>query len=147
MNRAIRVVMVDEDEDILEATHEALRQHGYCVDGYGDAAAAAVTLSSGPDADVLLLDCLIGQGGGTELFHSLAHQKSGPAVVLFSAATRVLRELGSQAAGVVEKPCGVDELLRVIDRVAFERCLGRAPKGLAKISARADLVGIAPQAA
>ncbi len=117
-----KVVIVDDDEDMLEELRETMDMNGYDVETVREAAAAAQVIErSRPD--VVLLDLRMQRKGGLEIAAELSRNPdtSGIPVVVMTAICSPeelerLRDLGV-VAGVVTKPFAISEIVTKVEEV------------------------------
>jgi two-component system KDP operon response regulator KdpE len=118
-----RVLVVDDEVQILRALRTGLRAAGYTVDvaETGEAALAEAALQP-PEA--VILDLVLPDRSGTEVCRELRKWSSAPVIVL-SAVGEEREKVAALDAGAddyVTKPVGIDELLArlraVLRRVA-----------------------------
>lgn len=110
----VTVLIVDDEEDIREAVSEALSNEGYEVHGAGDGA-QALEAARELRPSLVLLDLMMPGMNGWEF---CAAQRNDPEisripVVVVSALGRVN---GLDAAGFIEKPFDLTELLNAVKR-------------------------------
>ena len=119
--RPRRVLVVDDDGEILELTRMILRDGGYEVRTQGSGEAALrETRRWGPD--LILLDINMPQINGLEF---LGHAKANPTfarvpVVIVSTEGKdddILRGLKAGAAAYIKKPFQREQLIQVIGRL------------------------------
>ena len=108
----VSVLVVDDESDIREAVAEVLADEGYVVHGASDGAEALRTARA-VHPSIVLLDLMMPGMNGWEF---RAAQKDDPTiqdipVVVLSALGRVS---GMDAAGFIQKPFDLEELLSVI---------------------------------
>ena len=111
MNRQ-RVLVVDDEPQILRALRTALRAAGYDVDT-AETAEGALTSAGLHPPDVLILDLVLPDGTGTEVTREVRKWSSAPVIVL-SAVGEEREKVAALDAGAddyVTKPIGIDELL------------------------------------
>ncbi len=114
------ILLVENEPIIGTLTTEALRQRGHRVVLAETIAKASADLAQ-RSFDVILLDLQVGDERGEDLILSLrAVGHPMPSVVVVSARPTLLiqtavNEIG--AAAYVQKPCAVDEIQAVLDRV------------------------------
>jgi signal transduction histidine kinase len=118
-----RVLLVDDDPEILEATGQVLREWGYAVDAAGDGA-TALALARKARPDLMLIDLMMPVMDGWVLIERLREEKVAPdvPVVVFSA-DRELRS-GMQKPKVdasLRKPFELEELQEVVERLVGPR--------------------------
>lgn len=118
----LRCLIVDDNEEFLDAACNLLRRERLEIVGVASTADEAVRLSAELQPDVALVDVYLGPESGVELARRLAVDHGGPcpAVILISTySERDLAEViaGSPAAGFVSK-CS-------LSRAAIHAALGR----------------------
>ena len=121
-----RVLVVDDEPQILRALQLKLRGAGYAVDTAATAADALAAAAARPP-DAVILDLLLPDGRGTDVAAELRTWTSAPILVL-SAVGEEAEKVAALDAGAddyVTKPFGVDELLARL-RAALRRT---APSG------------------
>jgi DNA-binding NarL/FixJ family response regulator len=102
----LRVLLVDDNQDFLNAAERLLAAEGLTVVATATNAADAISLSRSLRPDVALVDIKLGQESGIELSRRLAEGSVAPRVVLISThAEEDFRDLieASPAAGFVAK--------------------------------------------
>src|SRR5438132_4033309 len=117
-NRA-RVLLVDDDPEILEATGQVLREWGYAVDEARDGQ-TALSLARGARPDLMLVDLMMPVMDGWTLISKLRDEKvaENVPVVVFSAdrdAREKAKKLSADAA--LRKPFELEELQDVVERL------------------------------
>jgi len=114
-----RVLLVDDDPEILEATGQILREWGYVVDEARDGQ-VALSLARTARPDLMLIDLMMPVMDGWTLIGRLREEKvaEGVPLVVFSA-DRDTREKARQldAAASLRKPFELDELQAVVERL------------------------------
>ncbi|HEY6908420.1 MAG TPA: ATP-binding protein [Myxococcales bacterium] len=114
-----RVLLVDDDAEILDATGRVLRDWGYEVDAAADGV-TALSLARGTRHDLVLVDLMMPVMDGWALIHKLREENllHGVPVVVFSA-HRELREKAKQLDpdATLRKPFELDELQGVMERL------------------------------
>lgn len=110
------VLVVDDERDIREAVSEVLADEGYEVLGAGDGAEALSKLRAFHPS-VVLLDLMMPGMNGWEFREAQRHdpEVSKIPVIVLSALGRAA---GIDAAGFIQKPFGLDELLTAVRRHA-----------------------------
>jgi CheY-like chemotaxis protein/anti-sigma regulatory factor (Ser/Thr protein kinase) len=114
-----RVLLVDDDPEILEATAQVLREWGYTVDQAGDAQ-TALALARNAKPDLMIIDLMMPVIDGWTLIRRLREEKVAADVplVVFSADREVpdkARNLLADAA--LRKPFELEELQEVVERL------------------------------
>jgi two-component system, OmpR family, KDP operon response regulator KdpE len=118
---ARRILVVDDEPQILRALETSLRAAGYEVDTAADAAGALMAAGSHPP-DAVILDLVLPDGTGTELAKRLREWTSAP-IILLSVVGDDREKVAALDAGAddyVTKPFSVDELLARL-RAALRR--------------------------
>jgi len=107
-----RVLVVDDEQQILRALRTSLRAAGYEVDTADTAATALATAALRPP-EAVILDLVLPDGNGTDVTRELRSWSSAPVIVL-SAVGEEREKVAALDAGAddyVTKPVGIDELL------------------------------------
>ncbi len=121
----MRVLVVDDDEQIRSLLRRVLSVEGYDVDMAGDAAAAAEARAANPP-DLVLLDVLLPGQDGRDLLAELRQSSDVPVILLTGLGNEADRILGLKlgADDYVVKPFSPGELVARIQSVL--RRSGRA---------------------
>jgi two-component system KDP operon response regulator KdpE len=107
-----RVLVVDDEQQILRALRTSLRAAGYEVDTADTAERALATAALRPP-EAVILDLVLPDGTGTDVCRELRTWSSAPVIVL-SAVGEEREKVAALDAGAddyVTKPVGIDELL------------------------------------
>ena len=107
-----RVLVVDDEPQILRALRTGLRAAGYEVDTAETVEGALAAAGLHPP-DALILDLVLPDGTGTEVTRELRKWSTAPVIVL-SAVGEEREKVAALDAGAddyVTKPIGIDELL------------------------------------
>ena len=121
-----RVLVVDDEPQILRALQTNLKGAGYDVDTAATAEEALAVAAMRPP-DAVILDLVLPDGRGTDVCRELRRWSSAP-VLLLSVVGEEQEKVAALDAGAddyVEKPFGIDELLARL-RAALRRA---APSG------------------
>src|SRR5262249_44034806 len=116
---AARILVVDDEPEIVRAVRRNLAGHGYDVTAAGSGAAALAALAQRP-VDVVLLDLGLPDVDGLEVLRQVRGRGSTPIIVL-SARHREVDKVEALTLGAddyLSKPFGMDELTARI-RVAL----------------------------
>jgi two-component system, OmpR family, KDP operon response regulator KdpE len=107
-----RVLVVDDEPQILRALRATLRGAGYDVQTADTAEAALVAAAAHPP-EAVILDLVLPDGNGTEVARELRTWTSAPIIVLSAVGEehQKIEALDAGADDYVTKPFGVDELL------------------------------------
>jgi two-component system KDP operon response regulator KdpE len=109
---APRVLVVDDEQQILRALRTSLRGAGYEVDTAASAEEALTSAALRPP-DAVILDLVLPDGSGIDVCRELRSWSSTP-VILLSAVGEERAKVAALDAGAddyVTKPVGIDELL------------------------------------
>jgi two-component system, OmpR family, KDP operon response regulator KdpE len=123
-----RVLVVDDEPQILRALGTMLRGAGYTVDTAATAEAALAAAAAQPPAAVIL-DLVLPDGRGTDITRELRTWTDAPVIVL-SAVGEEREKIAALDAGAddyVTKPFSVDELLARLRAVLRRRAPEMGP--------------------
>ena len=134
-----RVLVVDDEPQILKALQTGLRGAGYDVDT-ATTGAQALTAAAVQPPDAVILDLVLPDGRGTEVCRELRTWSSVPVIVLSAVGdeSEKVAALDAGADDYVTKPFGLDELLARL-RAALRRVDGAAEPVFAVGELRVDL--------
>ena len=131
-----RVLVVDDEPQILRALRATLRGAGYTVDAAATAGEALTAAAAHPP-EAVILDLVLPDGNGTDVCRELRAWSDAPVIVL-SAVGEERQKIAALDAGAddyVTKPFSVDELLARLRAVlrrrradAGARAQGRRPR-------------------
>jgi two-component system, OmpR family, KDP operon response regulator KdpE len=121
-----RILVVDDEPQILKALQTGLRGAGYDVDT-ATTGAQALTAAAVQPPDAVILDLVLPDGRGTEVCRELRTWSSVPVIVLSAVGdeSEKVAALDAGADDYVTKPFGLDELLARL-RAALRRVDGAA---------------------
>ncbi len=115
---SFRVLIVDDDPQVRNATTRLLERAGHRVESFAAAHAALAALRVDPTrADVVLTDLTMPEMNGLELIEQLRAVGGAPPVVMTSGYLDVATTARAQALGVVallDKPVDAETLLRTL---------------------------------
>jgi two-component system KDP operon response regulator KdpE len=116
-----RVLVVDDEPQILRALRTSLHGAGYEVETAETAEAALAALAANPP-DAVVLDLVLPDGSGTAVCRELRTWSSAPVIVLsvIGDEAEKVAALDAGADDYVTKPFGIDELLARL-RAALRR--------------------------
>ena len=116
-----RILVVDDEPQIVRALQMKLRSEGYEVDTAGTAAEALSTAAARPP-EAIILDLLLPDGRGTDVCRELRQWSAAPILVLSAIGdeSEKIAALDAGADDYVTKPFSVDELLARL-RAALRR--------------------------
>jgi two-component system KDP operon response regulator KdpE len=150
-----RILVVDDEQQILRALRTSLRGAGYEVET-ADTAEGAIAAAAMRPPEAIILDLVLPDGNGIDVSRELRTWSSAPIIVL-SAVGEERQKVAALDAGAddyVTKPVGIDELLARL-RAALRRTtadaqpvieIGDLVVDLAKraVSVAGDLVHLTP---
>ena len=107
-----RVLVVDDEPQILRALRTSLRAAGYEVETAETAEAALAEAAMRPP-DAVILDLVLPDGSGTDVCRELRTWTAAPVIVLSAVGdeSEKVAALDAGADDYVTKPVGIDELL------------------------------------
>ena len=107
-----RVLVVDDEPQILRALSTSLRAAGYEVETAATAEAALAQAAMRPP-DALIIDLVLPDGSGTDVCREIRTWSSAPVIVLSAVGDEreKVAALDAGADDYVTKPVGLDELL------------------------------------
>jgi two-component system KDP operon response regulator KdpE len=116
-----RVLVVDDEQQILRALRTSLRAAGYEVDT-AETAEGALAAAAMRRPDAVILDLMLPDGSGTDVARELRTWSSAPVIVLSAVGdeSEKVAALDAGADDYVTKPVGIDELLARL-RAALRR--------------------------
>jgi two-component system KDP operon response regulator KdpE len=117
-----RVLVVDDEPQILRALRTTLRGAGYTVDSAATAGEALTAAAAHPP-EAVILDLVLPDGNGTDVCRELRSWSDAPVIVL-SAVGEERQKIAALDAGAddyVTKPFSVDELLARLRAVLRRR--------------------------
>jgi two-component system response regulator RegX3 len=125
-----RVLVADDEPDIVAPLSYALRRAGYEVDAVGDGE-AALNAARASSYDVVVLDVMMPKLSGTEVCRRLRAESAVPIIMLTAKDAEVERVVGLElgADDYVTKPFSVRELISRVGAVLRRRELDRASVG------------------
>lgn len=120
---ACRILVVDDDAGIREALRELLELRGHRVDEAADGA-MALRLAEAGKHDIVILDIGLPAVDGFEVAERLSSLPGASPFIIglsgFAQDKDFVRARHGGFDAYLTKPAGIDELLRLIDRVAAE---------------------------
>ncbi|GAB1693565.1 hypothetical protein KRM28CT15_53680 [Krasilnikovia sp. M28-CT-15] len=111
-----RILVVDDDPDVRQATTRILRRHGYEVTAAPDGYTALEHLSQNP-CDLLLTDIVMPGMSGYQLAESTLRDHPNTLIMLISGAsedTSTTRRLRTDGVPMIYKPFTAEELLQAV---------------------------------
>ncbi|HVX79389.1 MAG TPA: ATP-binding protein [Bradyrhizobium sp.] len=124
--QGISVLMVEDNADVGAFAMHALAELGYATTLVGNAAEALAALSENAGRfDVVFTDVVMPGMSGIDLAQEIRRRHFDLPVVLTSGYSQVLSQHGSYGFELLQKPYSVDQLTRVLHKVARWRVLKR----------------------
>lgn len=120
-----RILVIDNDQDILEAIDAALSMENYCVET-SPIVEDIFQMIQDKNPDLILIDYLLYGINGGELCHMIKSEPSTShlPVIIFSGYPRVIQSLGTyQCDAFISKPFDLDNFVAVI-----KECLAKGVK-------------------
>ncbi len=127
---SVRILLADDERDILEPVSYALRQEGFEIDCVEDGEAALEAARSG-SYDLLLLDVMMPKLSGTDVCRTVRAESDLPIIMLTAKDSELDRVLGLElgADDYVAKPFSMAELTSRVRALLRRRELDRAATG------------------
>jgi signal transduction histidine kinase len=116
---AARLLVVDDEENIVLTISEVLRLEGYDVDVASSGSEAVGLLDSGADYDLILTDLHMDEGDGLSLLEDVRARAPLTIVVVltgFAAVESAIAALRHGAYDYLTKPCIIAELTHTVSR-------------------------------
>ena len=122
MSEPMKVLMVEDEEDIALIVRYLLERNGFAVEHLADGRAGLERIQAGPAPDLVLMDFMLPFRDGLELverLRALPDWKSVPVLMLTAKAREadIVRALEIGADDYVTKPFQPEELLARIRRL------------------------------
>jgi two-component system, OmpR family, KDP operon response regulator KdpE len=123
-----RVLVVDDEPQILRALRTTLRAAGYDVDTAETVATALAAAAASPP-EAVILDLVLPDGDGTVVCRELRRWSDAPVIVLSAVGEerQKIEALDAGADDYVTKPFSVDELLARLRAVLRRRAPSQEP--------------------
>jgi DNA-binding response OmpR family regulator len=131
---SVRVLLVDDEQDILDPVRYALEQEGFDVTPTGEGKTALVLVRS-QHFDVVILDIVLPDMSGIDVCRTLRTESDVPIVMLTARDAEVDRVLGLElgADDYVTKPFSTAELVSRIRAILRRRELDREPRSRSEL--------------
>jgi two-component system OmpR family response regulator len=126
----MRILIVEDEPDLLRGLAKALREEGYAVDTAPDGEEGLFKAAE-TAYDAIVLDVMLPKLNGFEMLEKLREKKRTP-VLMLTARNRTpdrVRGLDSGADDYLAKPFDLDELLARL-RALIRRCVGVATNAI-----------------
>jgi DNA-binding response OmpR family regulator len=125
-----RVLVVNDDPDVLESMRDVLELEGAKVETAASCAEADLALARGFEPDVAVIDLRVGRGeSGREYAGRLRANPAtaGIPIVIMSGDVHALRRVAHLADATLEKPFEVDDLYAVLSSMCREHAARAEP--------------------
>lgn len=123
MEAAVRILLVDDDDDVRDYTAQVLEEAGYAVCTAAQADEAEMLLRTGEAIDLLITDIVMPGRNGVELAR-VCHRAQPDAKVLFTTGyTRHIAPDLLADSEILDKPYQRDALLHAVRHVLGARAL------------------------
>jgi len=121
----MRILVVEDQPDLLRNLAKTLREDGYAVDTAADGR-DGLAKAEDSDYDAIVLDVMLPRMDGWELLRRLREKKKTPVLMLTArdAVPDRIRGLDTGADDYLTKPCDLDELLARL-RALIRRSAGQ----------------------
>jgi PAS domain S-box-containing protein len=118
----LRVLLVEDDEDVAALTEEMLRHLGHTVVRVASAAMALAAIADSTAPDLVLTDVVMPGGqDGLDLARRLMTDRPGLPILLCSGFSGAPLRVAAAGLPLLRKPFGLDELRRALTRAAETR--------------------------
>jgi two-component system, NtrC family, response regulator HydG len=125
MQRQARILVVDDNKDLLNTFALILKRKGYIVDTAEDGLAALEKFQAGR-FDVVLMDVIMPRLNGIETLHKMHEINPGVKVILMTAyceEDQLQKVLDEGAYGALYKPVNIARLMELIGEVTKDPCI------------------------
>lgn len=125
MSREIKILVVDDDEDICEYVELLLSQNGYAVDTLTDSTRAIDKIKAN-EYHVVVLDLMMPGVSGMELLEEIRAYDTDLAVIIFTGNPSVdtaVQSMRFQVSDYIKKPFDVDEFTSTLEGILRDRGL------------------------
>lgn len=119
MQSSVRILLIDDDDDLRDVLGRALDLKGYSVTGASDCHTALSALLS-QTFDVVLLDISLPDGSGFRILDWLKERQQSPKVIMLTGTVGLENAVRSVVRGAhdyITKPFTINYLLRSIQHV------------------------------
>ncbi len=121
-SRPLKILVAEDDREMLELLEQVLSEDGYLVKGVPDGAAALRALQEG-DFDLVLTDIRMPQASGLDVLQQARASYLHQPVILMTAFGSIESAVEAMKAGAysyIPKPFDLDELLAQVGEVAHQ---------------------------
>ncbi len=121
MTEPIRILVVDDNEDLLRTFSLILKRNGFYVETAADGLTAAARYLQG-EFDVMLMDIVMPDLNGVEAFRLIREMDPGASVILmtgYSDEDLIKMAVNEGARCVLHKPIRIDKMIDTIYQVVL----------------------------
>ncbi len=127
--RGIKVLVVDDEENVRQLGCDILSEHGYNVITANDGFQALERLRENQDIDLVVLDMIMPVMGGKETCIEIKKKTKSPKVLIctgYSELSDLESILGTYADGLLQKPYSTSDLLASVENLLKGPSSGKA---------------------
>jgi two-component system, NtrC family, response regulator HydG len=116
--RTVRIMIVDDDQDLAESLADLLHAHGYQVE-IANNGQDAVTQASARDFDIAFMDVRMPVMNGVDSFFAIKKIKPQARIVMMTGFKEPILEkaIHAGAEGPLHKPFGIEQILKLVETV------------------------------
>jgi len=132
MPEPIRILVVDDNEDLLDTFSQILKRKGFDVETAADGSTAVDRYLHG-DFNVTLMDIVLPGINGVEAFRRIREIDPGASVILmtgYSDEDLMQQAINEGACCVLHKPIRIDKMIDTIKRASLSLPLSRKESAL-----------------
>ncbi len=125
MSRDIKILIVDDDQDICEYMDLLLSQQGYRVETRQDSA-AALELVRDSEFHVVVLDIMMPGMSGMEMLEEIRKFDSDIAIIIFTGNPTVdtaVKSMKFNVSDYIKKPFDIDEFTQSLEKILRDKGL------------------------
>lgn len=122
-NEAVKILVVEDEEDFRSALLDLLQLEGYLAEGVASIANYQVLQQTHTTFDLIILDRQLPDGEGLDILKALRKHSTCPAIVLSGAGSTndKVRGFEADADAYLVKPVVTEELLAIIRKLTRSR--------------------------
>ena len=117
-SRTVRVMIVDDDQDLAESLADLLQVHGYEVDIARDGQ-DAVEHARSQDFDIAFMDVRMPVMNGVDSYFAIKKIKPQARIVMMTGFKEPIleRAISAGAEGPLHKPFSVEDMLKLVETI------------------------------
>jgi two-component system response regulator HydG len=117
-SKIIRVMIVDDDQDLAESLADLLQVHGYEVDIAKDGQ-DAVEHARSQDFDIAFMDVRMPVMNGVDSYFAIKKMKPEARIVMMTGFKEPIleRAINAGAEGPLHKPFSVEDMLKLVETI------------------------------